>query len=591
MAQQWEQKDNLRTMTSKFNDAVQELEDLKESSTQVNEATEERLTQISQSMDEQFQQVNEELEKKVSSVTAEDLGLGEVDNTADIDKPVSTAQQQAIDTAKSEAMEDMLTSEEIGQEIEGGENPEVSAPVKEYIDERIQEIGAQSGITSYGIAGKTTLGVVKASDDVEVNSETGAMSVPKLKPMSEKLDQAVVEFTKDHNNMGTLTDLQTTNKTTLVSAINETFQLGSERKAKLVENLTAMGITCSTDDRWETLLAYVLDIFTGTDTSDATLEDNSKLLLYESAYGPNGKINGALKDFWGSFETTDLWLQSEDNSVHLQIPETGRYNLNGSNVYASAANIAKCIGLTDDMLMVGKSVLNLEGTATSDGFVDSGAMLMGKIAYANGIRYEGAMPNRAGAEREEALHPDFPEQSMSHTDLMQYDMYGATEDTMRKLLILRAPYGYYDGNTRVYATPSEVAGVLGITPDKIVAGETICEVTGTKPAIERNLYLEKVTWSEDESTLTEIMLSDFSYQYIVVACYASTNFNESSFVGTLIHSVNSFSSGAVDIDMRVDYENSSIGLHDSSSRDRILLFCPAGHGCRVYGVNNISAFK
>lgn len=212
MAQKWEQKDNLRTMTSKFNDTVQELEDLKESSTQVNEATEERFTQIEQSVSEQFQQVNEELDKKVSSVTAEDLGLGEVDNTSDIDKPVSTAQQQAIDDAKSEAMKDMLTSEEAGQEIESEGNPEVSAPIKEYI----------------------------------------------LEYVSEKLDQAVIEFTKDHDNMGTLTDLQTTNKSSLVAAINETFQLGSERKAKLVENLTAMGVTCSTEDSWETLLAYVL---------------------------------------------------------------------------------------------------------------------------------------------------------------------------------------------------------------------------------------------------------------------------------------------------------------------------------------------
>ena len=258
MAQKWEQKDNLRTMTSKFNDAVQELEDLKESSTQVNKATEERFTQMEQSVSEQFQQVNE----KVSSVTAEDLGLGEVDNTSDIDKPVSTAQQQAIDDAKSEAMRDMLTSEEAGQEIENEGNPEVSAPIKEYIDERIQEIGAQSGITSYGIATKTVLGVVKASDDVEVNSETGAMSVPKLKSVSEKLNQAVIEFTKDHDNMGTLTDLQTTDKSTLVAAINETFQLGSEKKAKLVENLTAMGITCSTEDSWTTLLGYILNIFT-----------------------------------------------------------------------------------------------------------------------------------------------------------------------------------------------------------------------------------------------------------------------------------------------------------------------------------------
>lgn len=590
MAQKWEQKDNLRTMTSKFNDAVQELEDLKESSTQVNEATEERFTQMEQSVSEQFHQVNEELEKKVSSVTAEDLGLGEVDNTSDIDKPVSTAQQQAIDDAKSEAMRDMLTSEEAGQEIENEGNPEVSAPVKEYIDERIQEIGAQSGITSYGIATKTVLGVVKASGDVEVNSETGVMSIPKLKSVSEKLDQAVIKFTKDHDNMGTLTDLQTTDKSTLVAAINETFQLGSERKAKLVENLTAMGITCSTEDSWTTLLGYILDIFTGTDTSDGNFTSD-ELLVNKIGYNSDGKVVGTMPDFYGSYPCLGIW-RNDEQGVHFTIPETGRWNKDKVNIYASYPDLAAAIDVAAGVIMDGYRVLGIDGTATADGFIDSGAMLMGKIAYARGKRYEGAMPNRAGSEREEALHPDFPEQSMIHNDLMQYDMYGATEDTMRKLLVLRAPYGYYDGNTRVYATPEEVAGVLGITADKIVLGNTICEIAGTMPAVERTLYLEKITWNEDEETRVEIMLSDFPYQYIVVAGYASTNFNsDSSFLGDIIQNVNVFSSGSIDLRLRANSENSSIGIWSVSTKDRIVLSVPAYHACRVYGVNNISAYK
>lgn len=255
MAEKWEQKDNLATMTSKFNTNAQELEDLKLSSTEVNGATEERFTQLEQSITQQFEQVNEELEKKVSSVSKADIGLGEVDNTSDLNKPISIAQQQAIDNVIAE----MLSSEEAGQEIEN-DDPEVSAPIKEYINQRIKEIGAKSGLVSYGIATTSVLGVVKASDDVNVNESTGVMSVPKLKTISEKLNQAVIEFTKDHEDMGILTELQTENKTTLVAAINETFQLGSEKKAKLVENLTARGITCSTSDSWETLLGYILEI-------------------------------------------------------------------------------------------------------------------------------------------------------------------------------------------------------------------------------------------------------------------------------------------------------------------------------------------
>ena len=40
----------------------------------------------------------------VAAVTKTTLGLGNVDNTSDADKPVSTAQGTAIATAKSEAI-------------------------------------------------------------------------------------------------------------------------------------------------------------------------------------------------------------------------------------------------------------------------------------------------------------------------------------------------------------------------------------------------------------------------------------------------------------------------------------------------------
>lgn len=39
------------------------------------------------------------------NVTAAQVGLGNVNNTSDVDKPVSTAQAQAINAAKAEAME------------------------------------------------------------------------------------------------------------------------------------------------------------------------------------------------------------------------------------------------------------------------------------------------------------------------------------------------------------------------------------------------------------------------------------------------------------------------------------------------------
>lgn len=76
------------------------------------------------------------------SVTAEQVGLGNVDNTADADKPVSTAQAQAIADAKSE--------------VEG-------------------EIAALEGELSADIAGKTAGTILSAvADSLPASAEEGA---------------------------------------------------------------------------------------------------------------------------------------------------------------------------------------------------------------------------------------------------------------------------------------------------------------------------------------------------------------------------------------------------------------------------------
>lgn len=56
---------------------------------------------------------------------------------------------------------------------------------------------------------------------------------------------------------GALSSLQTSAKGSLVAAINEVFQSGSNAKNKLVEALTSKGTSCSTNDSWDTLIGHV----------------------------------------------------------------------------------------------------------------------------------------------------------------------------------------------------------------------------------------------------------------------------------------------------------------------------------------------
>lgn len=230
-AEHWDLKDTLRQMTEKYNAAVDALNELENSSTQVNEATTERLNEIQRTFNQSIEEIQQELNGKIDSVTAEDLGLGNVDNTADMDKPVSTAQQQAIEDATSE----FASTAEVGNDELNTENlydPEVSAPVKLYIERRLAELlGTTVG---YEIASEEQLGIVKAGGDISVNPTTGKMYVTSLNNILRNISSLqtglsrVVESLESNNAVtselaklqGDLTELETSAKNSIVASIN-----------------------------------------------------------------------------------------------------------------------------------------------------------------------------------------------------------------------------------------------------------------------------------------------------------------------------------------------------------------------------------
>ena len=97
-------------------------------------------------------------------VTAEQVGLGNVDNTSDINKPVSTAQQEALDAVKTELEEKINNS---GSDLQGN---------IDKIDERVTNIensvGAPDGLATLDDAGKVPLEQLPSlvDDVIEVDS-------------------------------------------------------------------------------------------------------------------------------------------------------------------------------------------------------------------------------------------------------------------------------------------------------------------------------------------------------------------------------------------------------------------------------------
>ena len=218
--------------------------ELQQSTGDVNAATAEQLDQIQKDFDQELHEIKAELETKVGSVSAEDLNLGNVDNTSDMDKPVSTATQQAIDAA----VEDMATTEEVGAELNVSNlyDPEVSAPVKQYIEERLTELfSAYTGgdwKPEYNIATTTQLGVIKSGDEVSVDPNTGKLSVPALTNILARLgaletNLTAIKTSLETNNAatsqlekdrGNITLLQTATKSSIVDAINEIHKMVKE---------------------------------------------------------------------------------------------------------------------------------------------------------------------------------------------------------------------------------------------------------------------------------------------------------------------------------------------------------------------------
>ena len=115
-------------------------------------------------------------------VTKEQVGLGNVDNTADIDKPVSNAVRSAIDTATT----DMAT--------------------KAYVNQK-DNLKADKATTLSGYGITDTYNKNETYSKTEINTS-----------LSSKASVNYVD-SKD----GDLTTLKTVNKTTLVQAVNEVY--------------------------------------------------------------------------------------------------------------------------------------------------------------------------------------------------------------------------------------------------------------------------------------------------------------------------------------------------------------------------------
>ena len=95
----------------------------------------------------------------------------------------------------------MVTTEEAGAEFTGTDlyDPEVSTPIKQYIENRLTELlNAYQNNTytpDYRVATEDRLGVVRSGDVVQVNPNTGKMEISKFDEIEGRFNSISTDIT------------------------------------------------------------------------------------------------------------------------------------------------------------------------------------------------------------------------------------------------------------------------------------------------------------------------------------------------------------------------------------------------------------
>ena len=244
---------------------------------------------------------------------------------------------------------------------------------------------------------------------------------------------------------------------------------------------------------------------------------------------------GTMANNTGAVKMTDgISLVPNGSTVRLSIPSTGAgYYDDTSTIAASYSDMANAIGLTGDNLVEGTTVLGVSGTipnrgavsqvlsgttvsytiplgyhngegkvtitleeksvtptksaqtvtptsgkvlskvtvnaipaayiTTTDATAVAANILSGKTAYVNGAKVTGTMTDNTGA--------------VKMTDGISLVPNGSTV----RLSIPSTGVGYYDDTATVAASYSDMATAIGLTANKIIAGNTILGVAGSVP--------------------------------------------------------------------------------------------------------------
>lgn len=231
----------------------------------------------------------------------------------------------------------------------------------------------------------------------------------------------------------------------------------------------------------------VLGVYgTATEDADATSDD---LLEMKTAYSQGQRIYGTIGNWRGTpIPVSTDNVRAEENDIYVEIhPEvqaTGYNSLaidNGCGMQVMIPNyeVAESINLIPDMIVEGNRVLGIDGTArlgydTSDADATSDNIEPGYSAYTRDGLVHGSMTVAEGMTFDSVFDRDKPEYRIFYDEPSNNIEQIFRND--KKILLV-------DGTELdIRVSGADIAEAAGITPDKIVEGNTILGISGSATA-------------------------------------------------------------------------------------------------------------
>lgn len=200
-----------------------------------------------------------------------------------------------------------------------------------------------------------------------------------MNPNWDTIDEKLREFEEENENIGDLSQLQTTEKSNIVNSINEVFQSVSDGKTLVAGAITDKGVNTSPTATFQTIADNIEAIETDPSigTTDATAAD---ILSGKKAVSQGQLRTGTMPNH---------------GAVNQNLTSEGQEYTIPSGYHSGLGKVKATItGLVASVIKAGTTVGGILGTFTSDATAAAADILSGKSAYVNGNKVNGGMVDR-----------------------------------------------------------------------------------------------------------------------------------------------------------------------------------------------------